>query len=66
MSSELLQEEELHKWAGTGQRLKLQSWLQEQRIPYTLNAKKKVVTTITAINRALIGDTPVLVPITDV
>lgn len=56
MSGEFLTQEELMDWLETKHRPKLERVLLEMGIPYIWTAKGNIVTTRTAVNRALSGE----------
>lgn len=53
--SQLLSEEDLKKWLGYEQRVKLEQWLSANGIVYQVAKDNKIVTTIQAVNTGLIG-----------
>ena len=55
MPSELLDEANLMAWSGHAQRVRLEKWLKEQRIPYRYGKGGRIITTLAAVNAALVA-----------
>jgi len=55
MNHELLSQEDLMEWSRAKTRPALERWLNINRIPYTLDTKNHVVTTLRAINGGILG-----------
>ena len=56
MNQSLLNEEDLKAWLGYEQRAAVERWLSERGIQYD-KSQDKIVTTVQAVNNALIGIT---------
>lgn len=55
MNKELLSQDELMEWSRAKTRPALERWLNSNRIAFTLDAKNKIVTTLSAINAGILG-----------
>lgn len=55
MNEALINQGQLKKWSGCGQLNSLEQWLKDNGIKYFKNKKGEIVTTITGIDQALLG-----------
>lgn len=55
MSQQLLTQEVLMQWSDTKTRPALERWLNLNKIPFAINSKRKIVTTISAVNAGILG-----------
>lgn len=59
MNNQLLSQDDLMEWSRAKTRPALERWLNSSRIAFTLDAKRRVVTTLSAVNSGLLGETEV-------
>jgi hypothetical protein len=55
MNEELLTQETLMDWSAAKTKSALIRWLTANHIPFTFSSKKKIVTTVSAVNTGLLG-----------
>jgi hypothetical protein len=55
MNEELLTQEALMDWSSAQTKPALIRWLTANHIPFTFSSKKKIVTTVSAVNTGLLG-----------
>ncbi len=51
----LYSEDDLKKWTGFEQRQKIEDWLKQNKVVYTYGKGNRLLTTQSALDRALIG-----------
>jgi len=51
----LISQDQLKDWVDVKSKLKLEKWLNKNRIPFTFNAKGHVITTLQAVNNSVMN-----------